>query len=347
VAAHVVHVGDYGNPAPGSFIPAIFALARRLRARGDRCSLITPDVAGAVWHDAARANLDRFETASSPSELYRRLWRAAPDVVHVHFVGWSLPATLVGYLKGVPVIWHLHSAMRDAGAASQRLVRTAKYAWFGRGVRRFVAVSDALRSAVVRMGVAPARAALIRNAVDTAHFRPPSPQEKAAARAAFGLRPSDRVLLHFGRDVRIKGGDILWDALSRVRDVVLIAVGLPPDAQREFAARVRTIALPFVADTAQLYWAADVLAMPSRREGAPYTMLEALCSGLPVVASEIESLAEIGRCEPSVRLVRNEPAALAEALREPSSPPAEAVAATRTRFGLDRWVSEVSGLYAA
>jgi glycosyltransferase involved in cell wall biosynthesis len=345
--AHIVHVADYGNPAPGSFVPSILALAQKLHARGDRCSLISRNVPGAVWHDSAREGLDSFATASSTGELARLLWRSAPDAVHVHFVGWSLPAALVGYLRGARVIWHLHSAMRETPKGLTRLARVAKYAWLGNGVHRLVTVSDALRDAIVGLGVPAQRTSVIRNAVNTEHFRPPTPRERERVRTELGIRPGDRVLLHFGRDVSIKGGDILWRALAGVRDVVLLAVGVPPVAVGEFVARVPTIALPFVPDTAPLYWAADALAMPSRREGAPYTMLEALCSGIPVVASDIDALAEIGRQEPAVTLVRNEPAAFAQALRDVSHAGEDDVARTRARFGLDRWVSEVTSLYAA
>jgi glycosyltransferase involved in cell wall biosynthesis len=341
-----VHVADYGNPAPGSFIPALFALAARLHEHGDRCSLITPDVPGAVWHRDALQNFDTFATASSRIELYRLLLRAQADVLHVHFNGWALPATLAGFVRGVGVIWHLHSAMDRAPGRMRRALRTAKYGVAGRAVDRFVTVSEALRSAVVASGAPRERTALIRNAVDATHFHAPTAQERRDARAALAIADGDRALLHFGRDVEIKGSDIVWQALSGGSDAVVIAVGAPPYALAEFRLRVKTIAVPFVADTAPLYWAADALLMPSRREGAPYTLLEALCCGLPVIASDIEPLAEIGRAEPLVTLVRNEPDALAQAIAAVRGPATHA-GDTAERFGLDRWVREVSELYAA
>ena len=343
---HVVHVADYGNPAPGSFIPALFALAARLQGRGDRCSLITPDVAGAVWHRDALENFDTFATASSRTELYRLLLRARADVVHVHFNGWALPATLAGFVRGVRVIWHLHSAMDRAPSRMRGALRCAKYGVVGRAVDRFVTVSEELRSAVVASGAPRERTALIRNAVDATHFHAPTAQQRRDVRTALGIADGDRALLHFGRDVEIKGGDVLWQALCGASDVVLIAVGVPPAALAEFRSRVKTIAVPFVADTAPLYWAADALVMPSRREGAPYTLLEALCCGLPVIASDIEPLAEIGRAEPLVTLVRNEPDALAHAIAAVRRPAVHGGDAAQ-RFGLDRWVREVSELYAA
>lgn len=347
MSRHVVHVADYGNPAPGSFIPALFALANRLHEQGDRCSLVSREVSGAVWNRDARRTFDTFATASSRTELYRLLLRARPDVVHVHFNGWVVPATLAGNVRGVRVIWHLHSAMDRATSRLRRALRAAKYRWLGRAVDRFVTVSEELRSAIVASGAPRERTALIRNAVDAAHFHPPIAAQRLNARTSFGIGDADRALLYFGRDVAIKGGDILWQALTGARDVVLIAVGAPAAALAEFRSRVRTIAVPFVADTAPLYWAADALVMPSRREGAPYTLLEALCSGLPAIASDIEPLAEIARGEPLVTLVRNEPDALADAIGTVSTRDSVQGGDAAERFGLERWVREVSGLYAA
>lgn len=347
MSQHVLHVADYGNRAPGSFVPAIVALSKELRAAGDRCSLLVRAVEGAVWHSDAAAALDSFATASTPREVFEGVWRAGADVVHVHFAGWALPATAAAYARGGRVIWHLHSSM-ESGAGPLRLAaRAGKYALFGAGVHRFVAVSDTLRRATIAMGVAPARTTVLRNAVDTQRFRPPSPAERANARAALGIAPDERVVLFFGRDVAIKGADLLWNALDNAPPLTVLAVGLPPSAAAEFRKRVRTIELPFVADTAPLYWAADLLALPSRREAAPYTLLEALCAGLPAVASEIAPLAEIARETSGVRLVRSDPATLARALREPFAYAPAQVETARVRFGLERWVGEMRSLYAA
>jgi glycosyltransferase involved in cell wall biosynthesis len=343
--SHVVHVADYGNPAPGSFVPSILAVADDLHRRAGRCSLVSKRVSNAVWYDRARRDLDGFAAASSPREVLDFLWRAQPDVIHVHFVGWALPATLAGYLRGTRVIWHLHSAMRDGGGTVRRLRQAAKYRWFGAGVHRFAVVSDALRAAMEDLGIARDRITLIRNAVDTQHFHPPTAAERQAARAQFGIAERERVLLFFGRDVDVKGADILWRALDDKPDTTVLAVGLPPAATAEFAKRVRTVTVPFAEDTAPLYWAADTLAMPSRREGTPFTMLEAFSTGLPIVASDIPALSEIVNYGLRATLVSNEPSAIRRALESAPLQRYEETAPARARFGLRRWVDEVTGLY--
>jgi glycosyltransferase involved in cell wall biosynthesis len=344
---HVVHVADYGNPAPGSFVPSILAVADDLHRTADRCSLVSKNVSNAVWHDRARKNLDGFAAARSPREVLDFLWKAQPDVIHVHFVGWSLPATLAGYLRGTRVIWHLHSAMREGGGTMRKLRQVAKYRWFGSGVHKFVVVSDSLGKAMADLGIERDRIALIRNAVDTQHFHPPANEERQAARAQFGISERERVVLFFGRDVDVKGADLLWRAFDQKPSITLLGVGMPAEATAEFSKRVRTVNVPFAGDTAPLYWASDVLAMPSRREGTPFTMLEAFSTGLPIVASDIPALAEVVRAGVRATLVPNEPLQIRNALGSAALHRYDETAPARARFGLRRWVDEVTGLYAA
>jgi glycosyltransferase involved in cell wall biosynthesis len=55
----------------------------------------------------------------------------------------------------------------------------------------------------------------------------------------------------------------------------------------------RVVFAGYVADTRRVYVAADVLLMPSRFEGLPMTLLEAMAMGLPVVASKLDGIAEV------------------------------------------------------
>ena len=49
----------------------------------------------------------------------------------------------------------------------------------------------------------------------------------------------------------------------------------------------------YIPDTRLVYAAADILLMPSRFEGLPMTLLEAMAMGLPVVASNLDGIAEV------------------------------------------------------
>ncbi len=301
-----------------------------------------------MWHADAAAALDSFATASSPREVFEGVWRANADVVHVHFAGWSLPATAAAYARGGRVIWHLHSSM-ESGAGPLRLAaRAGKYALFGAGVHRFVAVSDTLRRATIAMGVAPARTTVLRNAVDTHRFRPPSPAERANAREALGIAPGERVVLFFGRDVAIKGADLLWNALDG-------APAAHRSRGRPSAQRRRRVSQPRAHDRVALRrgYRAALLGRRSARAAEPprSRAVHAPRGALRGFAGDRERYRAAGRDR--ARGLRRAPRSAAtrqtsrRALREPFAYAPAQVENARVRFGLERWVGEMRSLYAA
>ena len=134
---------------------------------------------------------------------------------------------------------------------------------------------------------------VIGNGVDTERFRPPTPVEREAARAALGLGADERVVLFIGNEFGRKGLPLLVDAVTRLEpDVVLLVVGgtadlVAAEAGREPAVRLGS-RLRFVgahSDPRPWLHAADVLAMPSAYESYGLVVLEALACGVPVVAT--------------------------------------------------------------
>lgn len=132
--------------------------------------------------------------------------------------------------------------------------------------------------------------------------------------------------LFLGRLSREKGVDVLLHALSLGWPEHLERVTIAGDgALRQelealtehlgLGARVRF--LGFCDDVTGLLREHDLLVMPSRREGMPMALLEALGAGLPVVASDVGSLGDFARAGAPVLLARpNDPEALATCLRQ-------------------------------
>ncbi|MFY9779669.1 MAG: glycosyltransferase family 4 protein, partial [Candidatus Baltobacteraceae bacterium] len=71
-------------------------------------------------------------------------------------------------------------------------------------------------------------------------------------------------------------------------------VATPPEARAALERHARVVAIERSEDPRALFAAADVLALPSRGEGYPFTLVEAALSGLPVVASDLPALRETG-----------------------------------------------------
>jgi glycosyltransferase-like protein len=155
------------------------------------------------------------------------------------------------------------------------------------------------------------QAALVGNGVDRGRYRPPrDAQERAADRAALDLGDRLTVLAIGGIEPR-KGSLTLIDAFAALRgmrperDPLLVIAGGATlfdyrDEIARFASRRAELGLgdeavrllgPVADGTLErLYRAADVLAFPSVKEGFGLVVLEALASGLPVVASDLDVL---------------------------------------------------------
>lgn len=139
----------------------------------------------------------------------------------------------------------------------------------------------------------------VLNGIDTSHFRPDS-QQRATIRGKYGIDDNDIVLLTLGRLTHEKGHHLAVEALTQLKakDIYLklLVVG---DGEKREALQQRTRSDGAQRDvifagqvdnreTAQYYNSADIFLMPTLTvEGLPFTLLEAMSCGKPVIASEI------------------------------------------------------------
>lgn len=158
-------------------------------------------------------------------------------------------------------------------------------------------------------GLDPGRIHHLPNGVDTERFRPvPAPGTRAALRERLSLPPGQPIALYVG--VLDQRKNILWLAEQWVAhdafgtDALLLAVGPQgrDDPQGELRARLAELARAhpqrfalrdFHADVAPYYQCADLLVLPSYKEGLPNVVLEAMASGLPCVAARASGSREL------------------------------------------------------
>lgn len=178
---------------------------------------------------------------------------------------------------------HLMTTLRDraryAGAAGHRVV-----------VNLVTAEEPALRRAYPGLRVPTV---VIGNGVDIDRYVVPTEGERAGARRALGLGPDEWVLLFVGHEYDRKGLHHAIDSLDHLPDSThLVVVGGTADMVRHVAAplAVRGLAgrVHFVGsdpDPRRYFHAADVFVFPSAYESYGLVVLEALASGVPVVAT--------------------------------------------------------------
>ncbi len=182
--------------------------------------------------------------------------------------------------------------------------------------------------------------------------------ERHAARRALGL-PSQSppgspgrplVAVFLGRMVRDKGLDVLLDALPE--GVLLLVAGDGPERARLQAhqalqtGRARFVGPVFGAAKRQLLDAADLLVVPSRRDGAPTVVAEARARGVPILACAVGGLPEaVGRAgwliEPSRAALRH---ALSERVKLGCDGLPPTAASNWSEVGLQLW-GAIGGQY--
>jgi glycosyltransferase involved in cell wall biosynthesis len=348
----IIQVTDYGSPFAGSFVPMLRAALTEAAERGWEAQVVFPERARERdWLPLLAEHEFRLLFAPPMGRRDRRRWleellegREEPVVLHSHFSLFDdAVAAAAGRRPTVRAFWQVHTVLSPS--LSVRAANRYKLSVQARPVERILCVAPHLVDAVVARGAPAEKVLYFPNAIDTRAFAPAEPDERAAARELLGLPPDATVLLHFSRDWRGKGGDLFLPAVSllreRGRDVVA-ACARGGDAARELAERLgiadSVLSLDHVPRTQDLYAASDLLMASSRGEGMPLTVLEAIASGLPVVASDIPGHEIPGGDLPGLRQSALDPeelAAAAEGLldREPE-------AAGRAVLRGRRWIAE-------
>lgn len=247
-------------------------------------------------------------------------WMRANGITaaHAHEFTTSVYGGAAACLSGVRMVMTMHGGMAYTAA-----------------LRRRVALSLAAHSAHAVVGVSSATADMLAQKLWLARERVTVVPNGVRARTgnresgrhALGLAPEERLLLAVGNLYPVKGHDILVRAAGLMDQrpelpawrIAIAGRGDQEPALRsligelEVAHRVSLLGLRD--DVPDLLAAADLFVMPSRSEGLPMAMLEAMFAGRPVVASHVGGIPDLlehgslgSLCEP------DDPRALADAL---------------------------------
>ncbi|MGA7731199.1 MAG: glycosyltransferase family 4 protein [Chloroflexia bacterium] len=318
---------------------------------------------------AGRAFLSRAEALglaalpiAAPGELSALLKQAHIDVFHMHAgIGWEGHEGIYRARDiGVPAIIrteHLPYLLTDANQQHD-------YAQLVGHVDRLICVSSEARDSFVRAGVPTDRIAVIRNGI----IPTTAVAGHESLRAELGLPASSVICLTVGRMTEQKGHAYLLHAIAQVIPLIphayFLWVGTGPlEAELQEKARAldlyktegrdRIYFLGRRDDVPRLIASSALFVLPSLFEGLPLAVLEAMASGLPIVATNVTGTREAIEDGVSGRLVppcdsHELASAIIEALTRPDLAETwgrNARQVMQTHFTAERMAHETSRVY--
>lgn len=366
--AHVVFRLDYGGLENG-----VVNLINGLPEREFRHAIVALTTATGFGARIRRADVSVHalgkRAGNDPAmlvRLFRLLRLLRPAIVHTRNLA-TIEGALVARFAGAPVRihgehgWDVHDP--EGTKRKYRMLRRLA----SPAITRFVTVSAELEGWLVEtVGIARAKVERICNGVDTTRFAPAGAGERRGLLAATaGFAPGSVVVGSVTRFSTIKDPLNLVRAFiaarrnaggDRLRLVMLGDGELKAAAERMLhdAALAGDAWLPGSRDDVpQLLRELDVFALASAREGISNTVLEAMASGLPVIASATGGNLELVEDNVSGRLIPpQDTAALAGALLAYAASPALRAghgAAARVRavahYSLERMIASYRTLY--
>jgi sugar transferase (PEP-CTERM/EpsH1 system associated) len=299
--------------------------------------------------------------------LYRLLRQLRPAVVHTRNFG-TLDCSFIAFLARVPVRIHGEHGwdVYDPDGKIPRYQRLRRL--LNPFVNRFVAVSEHLRRWLVDVvGISGQKVDHICNGVDVERFRPRSDDDVSVLPEAFA---SDRqvVVGTVTRFSAIKDPLNLVEAFIALcsrqetvrRDVRLVMIGDGDllEAARQRLAEAGLAAVSWLPgsrdDVPELLRSMDVFVLGSLREGISNTILEAMATGIPVIASDTGGNVELVRQgSTGVLVAPGDRAALAAAISDYVHDPERRLHHGRasrdrvvSRFSIERMVEDYGALYA-
>jgi D-inositol-3-phosphate glycosyltransferase len=305
----ILFVSHYALPHLGGVEAAIHAVATGLQRRGHEVVHLAsdavrpgePTVNEASYRVLRVPALNGLESRTGAPwpvfgpALLRVLRRevATADVVHAHGFLYmsSVSALLVARAMGdgsplrvlTEHVGHVPYDSRVLNGSEALAIRT-----LGRLAARAAEGLVYFNDPVGDLLAAMAPAALLRritNGVDTERYRPPGPGERTRLRQELGWDDRPRVLFA-GRLVAKKGVRLALEAAAKGGGAFELVLAGPGELDGPAPRGVVSLGALAPGRLAEVYRAADAFVLPSRGEGFPLTVQEAMASALPVVLAD-------------------------------------------------------------
>lgn len=227
-----------------------------------------------------------------------RLWRLIrslkPDAIETFTHDANVLAIPLAWLLGIPVRIATHHGKIEGFSRWKEIL----HAWIVNHMADYiVAVSEQTRRKAIEEGIRSGKVVMIPNGITPV---PVENAERQSVRRASGFVEKDVFFLSVGRLVYQKAHEYLVAALPEVlENTPNVKVGICGDGvlRTNLELQISSLGLNdnvklfgMQADVTKFLAAADVFVLPSRWEGLPIALLEAMSAGLPIIATQVEGV---------------------------------------------------------
>ncbi len=256
-----------------------------------------------VLQPRSRGNFD----LASMWRTYRMLRRLQCDIFHCHndhtspLIGATLARVPVRIWSKLAMSPYYEQGIQPKGP--HRLQPSVRLSCIL--ANRVHTVSDAVREEVAHLGVNPDKLQTIRCPIDLARY---NRDDGSRFRAELGMGRHDQLIVAVGHAVTVKGWDMLVRAFRQVADeypqIHLALVGSIDDNDERTYAQDISLYVQKVGISAKVHLlghrsdiplclaGSDIFVLPSRSEGQPLVLMEAMATGIPCIAAAVGGVPE-------------------------------------------------------
>jgi glycosyltransferase involved in cell wall biosynthesis len=275
-------------------------LTREFAAAGFR--VIPFRIGRDVWKRSRILMLNPLTYLSTKRFLNEIVRKENIDVVHVQFLREKFIVSLFAQRIGVPVVWTEHGPLPDwcFNGFIRGMYRSAN-----RRAARVLCVCDAAKKSCMDIGMRPEILSVVHNGVRDEFLSAPDPNEIRKLKTGLGINSNEVVVGFFGRMMDAKGAFLLLEASLKLRDMIpdkpvkylLIGNGKDSPKYKAWVNRnnisEKFVFIDFQTGIKPYYHACDIVTLPSYHEGLPFSLLEAMACGKPLVATGVGGIPEI------------------------------------------------------